>query len=138
VTTIFIADDSEHVRRAIRNFFASDSRFQVIGEARNYSDTLRMLVELKPDVLLVDLRMPGADPDVAGLAKLISTCKCPAVVMSFTADAEARGIASSVGASRLVDKTRLSQDLIPAIEEVLRAHRLQNQQPQATPEEAPL
>jgi DNA-binding NarL/FixJ family response regulator len=136
VTTIFIADDSEHVRRAIRNFFASDSRFQVIGEARNYSDTLRMLVELKPDVLLVDLRMPGADPDAAGLAKLISTCKCPAVVMSFTADVEARGIASSVGASHLVDKTRLYQELIPTIEEVLRAHRLQKKKTQATPEEA--
>jgi DNA-binding NarL/FixJ family response regulator len=135
VTTIFIADDSEYVRRAIRNFFASDSRFQVIGEARNYSDTLRMLVELKPDVLLVDLRMPGADPDAAGLAKLISTCKCPAVVMSFTADVEARGIASSVGASHLVDKTRLYQELIPAIEEVLTTKSLQNKQTQATPEE---
>jgi DNA-binding NarL/FixJ family response regulator len=81
-----------------------------------------MIIELKPDLLLVDLRMPGADPDSAGLAKLISTCKCPAVVMSFTADAETRGIASSVGASRLVDKTRLYQELVPAIEEVLAEH----------------
>jgi DNA-binding NarL/FixJ family response regulator len=126
VTTIFIADDSDHVRRAIRNFFASDSRFKVIGEARNYSETLRMIIELKPDLLLVDLRMPGADPDAAGLAKLISTCKCPAVVMSFSADAETRGIASSVGASRLVDKTKLYQELIPAIEEVLAEHRAKN------------
>jgi CheY-like chemotaxis protein len=82
-----------------------------------------MVVELRPDLLLVDLRMPDADPGAAGLAKLISTYKCPAVVMSFTADVEARGIASTVGAARRVDKTRLYQALIPAIEEVLRAHR---------------
>jgi DNA-binding NarL/FixJ family response regulator len=113
VPNIFIADDSEPVLRALRTFFASDSRFKIIGEARNYPEALNA------DIVLADLRMPGAFPEEEGLANLVAACGCPVIAMSFNADAETRGIAKSVGASRLVDKTKLYENLIPAIEEVL-------------------
>jgi DNA-binding NarL/FixJ family response regulator len=121
VPTIFIADDSEQIRRVLRNFFAEHPRFSIVGEAPNYAETLRLVTELKPDVVLADIRMPGANADETGLARLVAACECPVVAMSFTADAEARYVAATVGAARLVDKTRLYDDLIPAIDEVLAA-----------------
>jgi DNA-binding NarL/FixJ family response regulator len=123
VPNIFIADDSEPVLRTLRKFFAGDPRFEIVGEARNYPDALRLVTELKPDVVLADLRMPGAFPVEEGLAKLVAACGCPVIAMSFNADLETRGIAKTVGASRLVDKTKLYENLIPAIEEVLTERR---------------
>jgi DNA-binding NarL/FixJ family response regulator len=122
VPDIFIADDSEHIRRALRTFFAQHPRFKIVGEAPNYGETLRMVTELKPDLILADIRMPGANSDEAGLARLVAACECPVIAMSFSADAEAGFFAATVGAARLVDKTRLYDDLIPAIDAVLASH----------------
>jgi DNA-binding NarL/FixJ family response regulator len=119
VPNIFIADDSEPVLRTLRKFLASDPRFTVVGEARNYDEALRLVSELKPDIILADLRMPGAYPDEEGLGKLVALCQCPVIVMSFTADAETNHLAKSVGAARLLDKMKLNENLIPAIDEVL-------------------
>jgi DNA-binding NarL/FixJ family response regulator len=119
VPTVFVADDSVPVLRALRRFFAGNARFRIVGEARSYDETLHQVMELKPDVVLADLRMPGAHTDEEGLAKLVAACECPVIVMSFSADAETRFLVTRVGASRLVDKTKLYENLIPAIEEVL-------------------
>jgi DNA-binding NarL/FixJ family response regulator len=59
VLTLVIADDSAAVRKALRNFFKEHPQFQIIGEAATYADTISRLADLSPDVLLLDLRMPG-------------------------------------------------------------------------------
>jgi DNA-binding NarL/FixJ family response regulator len=120
--TLVIADDSEAVRKALRNFFAGHSEFQILGEARDYAETITLVTELKPNLLLTDLRMPGLESRATEIAKLAEECRCPVIVMSFAADAEARSLAASTGATRLVDKTKLYETLIPTIEEVLREH----------------
>lgn len=91
---IFIADDSEQIHRALRNFFAGDSRFRVVGAARTYDEALQLVTELKPDVVLADIGMPGAGTNEAGLARLVEACECPVMAMSFTADAQKRGISA--------------------------------------------
>jgi two-component system, response regulator PdtaR len=90
-----------------------------VGEARNYADTLRLVGELKPDIVLADVRMPGAIDRAVGLSQIVAACGCPVIAMSFTADAESQSLATDAGAARLLDKTRLYQELIPAIDEVL-------------------
>jgi DNA-binding NarL/FixJ family response regulator len=117
---LVIADDSEIIRRALRNFFANEPRFEIVGEARDYAETIAVVTDRKPDVLLMDLRMPGIGSRASEIAKLSITCRCPVIVMSFAADAEAQRLAASTGAARLVDKAKLYESLIPAIEDVLR------------------
>jgi DNA-binding NarL/FixJ family response regulator len=119
VPTIFIADDSEPILRVLRTFFARHSQFRIVGEAQNYVDTVISVAELKPDVVLADVRMPGAISGAAGLSQVVAACGCPVIAMSFTTDAELQSLITNAGAARLLDKTRLYQDLVPAIDEVL-------------------
>lgn len=119
MTTLVIADDSAAVRKALQNFFAGHPEFQIIGEAQNYAEAISCVSELKPDVLLIDLRMPGMESQAAELSKLAEACGCPVIGMSFAADAEARSLAAAAGAVRLVDKTDLYETLIPTIDAVL-------------------
>jgi DNA-binding NarL/FixJ family response regulator len=58
---ILIADDHSVVRQGLRMFLGLDPELEVIGEARDGAEALRMARELKPDVVLIDLLMPVMD-----------------------------------------------------------------------------
>ncbi|WP_166350968.1 response regulator [Phytoactinopolyspora limicola] len=58
---ILIADDQEMVRRGIRRIVESQTDMQVVGEADNGVDAVELARTLKPDVALVDIRMPRMD-----------------------------------------------------------------------------
>ncbi len=55
---VLIADDSELMRTAIRKMLQEVSDIDVVGEAANFADTMQKIVDLEPDVLLLDLHMP--------------------------------------------------------------------------------
>lgn len=116
---LVIADNSEVMLHAVRKFLAGDSRFRIVGEAVNYADAVRLVQELRPDVLLADLRMPGVDSWAEPIRDIVTACECPVLGMSFSIDEETQHLAGSLGVSRLLDKTRLAETLIPAIESVL-------------------
>jgi DNA-binding NarL/FixJ family response regulator len=116
---VLIADDSSALMIPLRRLFAGDSRFSVVGEAATYPETLTLLLEIKPDILLVDLRMPGANSESAGMKTLAESCSCPIVVMTFSIDDDARKHARFLGAARMVDKTDLYGKLLPTIAEVI-------------------
>lgn len=58
---IVIADDHSVVRTGIKTVLANQPDFEVIGEAVNGDDALQMVNTLNPDVLLLDIQMPGLD-----------------------------------------------------------------------------
>lgn len=60
-TSILIADDHEVVRNGIRAYLENISDFHVVGEASSGEETLSMVGELIPDIILLDLIMPGMD-----------------------------------------------------------------------------
>ncbi len=60
-TSILIADDHEVVRNGIRSYLEKISDFQVVGEASSGEETLSMVAEMIPDIVLLDLIMPGMD-----------------------------------------------------------------------------
>lgn len=60
-TSILIADDHEVVRNGIRSYLETISDFHVVGEASSGEETLTMVSELIPDIVLLDLIMPGMD-----------------------------------------------------------------------------
>jgi len=56
---VVVADDHAVVRQGIRTVLASDERFEVVGEAGSGDEALALTTEHEPDVLLLDITMPG-------------------------------------------------------------------------------
>ncbi|GAA4640289.1 response regulator transcription factor [Actinoallomurus vinaceus] len=58
---LLIADDHPVVRDGLSGMFARDPGFEVLGEAGDGAEAIRLAQALTPDVILMDLRMPGVD-----------------------------------------------------------------------------
>jgi two-component system LytT family response regulator len=54
---VLLADDSELMRSVMRRTLEEEPRIQVVGEASNFAKTMQMIVDHKPDVLLLDLHL---------------------------------------------------------------------------------
>jgi len=61
VTSILIVDDHEVVRKGIRGYLETIKSFEVVGEADSGEAAVKMVSELIPDIVLLDLIMPGMD-----------------------------------------------------------------------------
>ncbi|HYQ69780.1 response regulator transcription factor [Actinophytocola sp.] len=59
--TLLIVDDHPVVRDGLRGMFTADPRFEVLGEAGDGEEAIVAGEKLRPDVILMDLRMPRAD-----------------------------------------------------------------------------
>lgn len=58
---VLLADDSSMAREAIGALLATDARFQVVGEAADGEEALRLARETRPDLILMDINMPRCD-----------------------------------------------------------------------------
>src|SRR5512136_424033 len=58
---ILVADDHLIIRQGLRLILETQDGFELVGEAADGAEALRLCAELKPDVVLMDLRMPGMD-----------------------------------------------------------------------------
>ena len=56
---VLMADDHEIFRDGLRKLLESEDNIKIVGEASNGNECVHMLAKLKPDILLLDLRMPG-------------------------------------------------------------------------------
>jgi DNA-binding response OmpR family regulator len=113
---VLIADDSAAFCRLIATMLQSESSTHIVAIAGNLDDALHFGVEYTPDVLLLDLHLDdlaGHDPLSVKIAFL--SCVRNIIAMSTRTDEEERQFAQLYGASRLVDKFFLSEQLIPTI-----------------------
>lgn len=60
-TTILLVDDHEVVRKGVRSYLETVPDFQVVGEASSGEEGIELVSELIPDIVLLDLIMPGID-----------------------------------------------------------------------------
>jgi DNA-binding NarL/FixJ family response regulator len=58
---VLIAEDNKLVRRDFVGLLAADKEFEVCGEASDSSETLKKVAELRPDLILLDVSMPGTN-----------------------------------------------------------------------------
>jgi NarL family two-component system response regulator LiaR len=59
--TLLIVDDHQIVRWGIRTFFATQADILVVGEASSGEEALQVVADLAPDIVLMDLVLPGMD-----------------------------------------------------------------------------
>jgi DNA-binding NarL/FixJ family response regulator len=116
---ILIVDDSAPVRRGIMSLLLTNAAWEICGEAADGPEALQKTVELRPDLVLLDISMPG----MSGLdaARMIreSVPDARILIMSQHDAANMLDGVLEAGAQGCVDKGRLSVDLFPAIESLL-------------------
>ena len=78
---VLIVDDSNLLRKIIKEILAKDDQLQVVGEAENGLKAIEMIQELKPDVVTLDVNMPVMDGLTAIKHIMI---KCPTLVVMFS------------------------------------------------------
>jgi two-component system, NarL family, nitrate/nitrite response regulator NarL len=115
---ILIADDHAIFRDGLRKLFEGSDEVAIVGEASNGNECIRMLNKLKPDILLLDLRMPEKD----GLAVLeeVNFDSIPTRVIVLTAAEDDRDVvrAMRLGARGVVLKQSASDLLLKSIRKV--------------------
>jgi two-component system response regulator NreC len=112
---IVVADDHRLVRSALRLLLAADPELEVVGEAADVATTEHLVKTLQPDVLLLDVTMPGGSGLDAIRALHQLAPAMPVIVLTMHADARFARRALRSGASGYVLKERADSDLVPAI-----------------------
>jgi two-component system response regulator DevR len=118
VVKVFLVDDHEVVRRGLADLLASDPELEVIGDAGSVSEAKVRIAALKPDVAVLDVRLPdGSGIELCrDLLSDLPELRC-LMLTSFTSD-EAMLEAILAGASGYVIKDIRGMELAQAIKDV--------------------
>ena len=115
---ILVADDHAIFRDGLRKLLEVADDVQIIGEASNGVECVKMLTKLKPDILLLDLRMP--EKDGLGVLEEINFDSTPTRVIVLTAAEDDRDVvrAMRLGARGVVLKQSATDLLVRSIHKV--------------------
>jgi DNA-binding NarL/FixJ family response regulator len=115
VIRLLIVDDHPVVRDGLRGMFAGDDRFQVVGEAGNGHEALAVARSARPDVVLMDLRMPGMD-GVTTIRELKQQGSAARVLVLTTYDTDSHVLpAIKAGATGYLLKDTPREELFRAV-----------------------
>ncbi|WP_269163300.1 MULTISPECIES: response regulator [unclassified Modestobacter] len=115
---VFLLDDHEIVRRGVADVLETDPGITVVGEAKNAAEALARVPALRPDVAVLDVRLPDGD-GVSVCRELRSRMPdLKAVMLTSYSDDEALFEAIMAGASGYLLKQILGQDLVSAVRTV--------------------
>lgn len=84
-TRTLIVDDSELARRGVRAILSGSRQFEVVGEATDGEEGLKGVRQLAPDLVLMDLRMPGLS-GLDAIRQIKETCPATLVVVLSVSD----------------------------------------------------
>lgn len=112
---VLIADDQPVVRRGLGLFLADEPDIELVGQAASGPEAVRLATELRADVVLMDVRMPGGD-GITATRELTSRVGSPAVVVVTTFDLDEYLFgAVEAGASGFILKDCDPDELVAAV-----------------------
>lgn len=117
---VAIADDQELVRSGVRLILEGEDDLEVVGEARNGEEAIELVRRERPDVLLLDIRMPGEDG--IGAARRILAEGIPIRVLILTTFDLDEYVyeALRAGASGFLLKDMAGEDIVAAVRQAAR------------------
>ncbi|MEY9836371.1 response regulator [Streptacidiphilus sp. EB103A] len=118
MTTVLIVDDQPLQRLGFKMLLENNPDTSVVGQAAHGAEAVRMAAELRPDVVLMDIRMPGMDGIEATRRIVASGSRSKVLVLTtFDLDAYAYG-ALRAGAGGFLLKDALPEELLAGIRAV--------------------
>lgn len=124
VARVLIADDQTLFRTGLARLLDEDPRVEVVGQAVDGADALKQAAALKPDVLLMDLKMPNLD-GVEATRRMVSEQPGVKVLILSTFDADSYVLkALGAGASGYVLKDSQPEAIVSSILAVISGERV--------------
>src|SRR5947209_15461439 len=121
--SVLLADDHSLVRRGFRRILEDDDSLQVVGEASNGVEAIRMCHELRPKVVVMDLSMPELDGVQATKEIAKHAPGTQVLVLSMHAEDNYVRNALDAGARGYLLKSAIDVDLVGAIKAVSEGKR---------------
>jgi DNA-binding NarL/FixJ family response regulator len=116
---ILVADDNEVARGLLRDVLKVRPDWEICGEATDGKEAVQKAIELKPDIILMDLAMPNMDGLTAARTIRKSLPGAPIILVSLHNMPQVEQMARSAGIDKVVWKTDADTTLVQAIEQTL-------------------
>ena len=112
---VLIVDDHAFIRRGVQTILHASPEWEFCGEAENGKDAIRLAAELKPEVIIMDVSMPGLNGIEATRAIRKSQPEIKVVLLTLHESAELLRSAFRAGARGYLLKTDAEQELVKAL-----------------------
>jgi DNA-binding NarL/FixJ family response regulator len=116
---ILVADDNEVARGLLRDVLKARADWEICGEAMDGKHAIQKALELKPDIILMDLAMPNMDGLTAARAIRKLLPGTPILLVSLHTLPQVELMARSAGIDKVVSKNDADTTLLQAIEQTL-------------------
>ncbi len=112
---LMLVDDHVVVRAGLKSFLETQEDFEVVAEASNGEDAVELALQVKPDVILMDITMPGMD-GLEATRRLHNLCPgCLVLALTVHDDKQYLMQMLTEGASGYITKQAATDDLVAAI-----------------------
>lgn len=118
VVKVIIADDNDHFRSALEAILEGEREISVVGRATDGEEAVRLVADLEPDVVLMDLSMPVLDGFLATQEIQEKSPGTQVLVLTGSPERTDMARAEAVGAAGYVTKDMIASDLVAAIRAV--------------------
>ncbi|MGM0593182.1 MAG: chemotaxis-specific protein-glutamate methyltransferase CheB [Pseudomonadota bacterium] len=116
---VLIVDDSAFYRKRLRLLVADHPEIAVVGEARGGKEALAMAARLQPDLVTMDIEMPGMN-GMEAIERLMVEQPVPVLVVTGTDAADAANKALALGALEVISKDKLKPEYAGTLVEQMR------------------
>lgn len=125
--TVGLVDDHRILREGLTRLLSAQPDIQVVGEASNGRDALLLVRDHQPDILILDITMPGLN-GIDVCQQLRQESETRVVMLSMHADLEFLRAAFSAGAHAYVLKDSAVEELVTAIRKAMAGERFVSEQ----------
>ena len=122
MTKVLLVDDHAVVRAGLRALLEASGRVEVVGEASSGEEGVRKTRSLEPDIVVMDLAMPGMDGVQATRRIAALDLGTKVLVLTIHDEDEFLVPAMEAGAAGFLNKSAADTDLLGAVEAVARGH----------------
>ena len=122
--TVLLADDHSLVRKGFRRMLEDEEGIRVVGEAPDGAEAIRLAAELKPQVVVMDMSMPGLNGMQACIEILRAQPKTAILMLSMYSEENYVRNALQAGARGYILKNAADVDLASAVKKVAAGHQV--------------